>query len=121
VSIGIAGEESLKPAERRSPAASARTVVPAGLGVGTFAKFEAVFTATGGGTNHGPVTLTGGANAINLAVGTYTVTITAYTGNEGAYMAAAEGSVEGIAVTQGGDCLGQRPFGAQNRGREGDL
>jgi hypothetical protein len=102
VSIGVEGAESLQPAESRIAGAAARTVVPAGLSTSTFSKFEAVFTATSGGSNHGPVPLSGGTEAINLEVGTYTVTITGYTGSDPAFIAAAEGSVAGVVVTLGG-------------------
>jgi hypothetical protein len=105
VNIGIAGEAALDPAGSRSAAARwegspARTVVPTGLSTGTFSKVEALFTATGGGTNQGPTVISGGAATVDLAVGTYTVTITAYTGSTGSYTAVAEGSVSGVVITQ---------------------
>jgi hypothetical protein len=105
VSIGIAGAESLKPVESRSAVggALARTIVPTGLGTGTFTKIEAAFTATSGGQSLGPVTVnTTGSTPISLEVGTYTLTITAYTGTAPTFTAVAEGSVTGVVVTLGG-------------------
>jgi hypothetical protein len=106
VNIGIEGEESLEQVESLNTAAAggplARTVVPAGFSTSSFSKFEANFTATSGGANYGPVVLTGGTNAISLAAGTYTVTITGFTGNDPNFVAAAEGTEAGVVVTQGG-------------------
>ena len=102
VNIGIEGAESLEPAESRNAAAGpARTVVPDGFNLSTFTKFEADFTATGGGTTQTGVVLIGGTNNISLEVGTYTVTITAFTGSD-PYTAAAVGSQTGVAITLGG-------------------
>ncbi|MDR2305231.1 MAG: leucine-rich repeat domain-containing protein [Treponema sp.] len=102
ISFGVEGAEDLKPAGRSySAAGPARTVVPSGFGLSTFTKFEASFTATNGGTDLGPVTLSGGGNAFDLEVGTYTVTITAYTGSSPGFTAIAEGAKTGVVVTSG--------------------
>ncbi|MDR0684330.1 MAG: hypothetical protein LBF83_04300, partial [Spirochaetaceae bacterium] len=67
-----------------------------------FVRFTATFEATSGGAAHAPVDLSVGEPAsVTLTAGTYTVTVTGYTGTEGSYVAAAIGSAEGIVVTGG--------------------
>jgi hypothetical protein len=106
ISFDVEGADALKPAGSRNLGSLVRglvrTVVPSGFGLGSFSKFEAAFTATSGGQTHGPVVVSGGTNEISLEAGTYTVTITAYTGTDPSFTASAEGSVAGIVVTAGG-------------------
>jgi formylglycine-generating enzyme required for sulfatase activity len=103
LSIGIEGAESLVSANKQNVAANpARTVVPEFI-PDPFTKYEALFTATSGGQNHGPVAISaaGTTSPVSLAVGTYTVTVTAYTGSDPGFTATAEGVVTDIVVTQG--------------------
>jgi formylglycine-generating enzyme required for sulfatase activity len=99
LSVGIEGAEALVSANQQNVVA--RTVVPA-FNPDPFTKYEALFTATSGGQTHGPVAISaaGTTSPVTLAVGTYTVTVTAYTGS-GPFTAAAEGVVTGIVVSQG--------------------
>jgi formylglycine-generating enzyme required for sulfatase activity len=100
LSIGIEGAESLVSANKQN--AAARTVVPA-FNPDPFTKYEALFTATSGGQTHGPVAISaaGTTSPVTLAVGTYTVTVTAYTGSDPGFTAASEGGVTGVVVSQG--------------------
>lgn len=75
-----------------------RTVYPA---LTAFTRYTAEFEATSGGENYGPVEVTPEENTIEieLKVGTYTVTVTAYTGTDPDYTEAAIGETEGVAVS----------------------
>jgi hypothetical protein len=120
VSIGIDGAEYL-PAESLL-ASPARTVVPDFSGT-PFSKYTLNFTPTMGGAVHDPVSITGGTTAEvdDLAAGTYTVTVTGYTGSDVFERAAAVGSTPGVEITEGGTTqvsitLGPKPAEAGETG-----
>jgi hypothetical protein len=79
------------------PGLNVRTVYPV-FSPDPFTKYELSFTPTSGGEAHDPVLVTGGTGTVDLVVGTYTVTATAYTGS-GTFTATAEGSTTGVVVT----------------------
>jgi hypothetical protein len=78
-----------------------QTVYPGDIGGSIFTKIGASFAPSGGGT---PIVIEGPGNAVSvtatLAVGTYNVTLTAYTGSEGSYKAVAVGTVSDVGVTE---------------------
>jgi hypothetical protein len=84
LNIGIEGAEALAPANQQSAAASAARTVAPEFSPDPFTKYEALFTATSDGLTHGPIAISaaGTTGPVTLAVGTYTVTATAYTGSD---------------------------------------
>jgi hypothetical protein len=76
----------------------ARTLYP---DLDGFTKYELLFTATSEGLTHGPVEVTssGTSAPLDLVVGTYDVTATAYTGG-GPYTAVAVGEKTGLVITR---------------------
>ncbi|MDR2185508.1 MAG: hypothetical protein LBO80_07575 [Treponema sp.] len=75
--------------------AGARTVAP---GAGDFTKYTLTFS---GPELHDPVDVSGGSAQVELALGSWTITATGYTGTAGNYAAAAEGSAQ--VTISGGD------------------
>jgi hypothetical protein len=94
----------------------ARTVHP-DFTTPPFTKYELTFNATLGGAAHAPVEVTGGSStSVNLAVGTYTITVTAYTGTD---TAVAEGSVSGVVVSAGANTPASVTLGLITGGADG--
>ncbi|MDR1148131.1 MAG: hypothetical protein LBK66_05815 [Spirochaetaceae bacterium] len=91
-----------------------RTVYPGDIGSSIFTKIEASFAPSIGGD---PVVMTGPANAISvtatLPVGTYNVTLTAYTGDIGTYKAVAVGTVSDVGVAENGNTPVSVPMGPE--------
>jgi hypothetical protein len=96
----------------------ARTVYPAGI-ASAFTKYELTFAATSGGANQGPTVVSGSSESIELAVGTYTITATAFTGSNPSYTAVAEGSVAGVVVTAGSNTGASITLGPKTGGANG--
>jgi formylglycine-generating enzyme required for sulfatase activity len=92
VNIGLEGAAQTA---QTAQSVAARTVFPDLSG---FTSYELNFTATSGGQNHGPVTVTSGSATVTLEAGTYTITATGYTGG---MMAVAEGKATGVVVSVG--------------------
>ncbi|MDR3356411.1 MAG: leucine-rich repeat domain-containing protein [Spirochaetaceae bacterium] len=81
----------------------ARTIHPdLGEAAEVFTKYVISFAAISGGAAHADITVEPGATPepVILAVGTYTITITAYTGTDPDFVAAAKGDA-GVTVVQG--------------------
>jgi hypothetical protein len=96
VSFNIAGTPITRTASQ------ARTLHPL-LDPSPFTKYELTFTATSGGEAHAPVVVTGGTGSINLVVGTYTITATAFIGDDPSYTTVAGGTATGVTVSASGN------------------
>ncbi|MDR1232309.1 MAG: Ig-like domain-containing protein [Spirochaetaceae bacterium] len=103
VSIGIAGVEGtggVSPSAQNMQGDLMRTVHPV---LTVFTKYAASFEPTTGGQAHAPVEITGGSSGeVELAEGTYTVTVTGYTLVGSTETAAAEWTEQDVVITAGG-------------------
>jgi hypothetical protein len=103
VSIGIAGVEGtggVSPSAQNMQGDLMRTVYPV---LNEFTKYAASFEPTAGGQAHAPVEITGGSSGeVELAEGTYTVTVTGYTLVGDTETASAEWTEQGVVITAGG-------------------
>jgi hypothetical protein len=97
---------------------AARTAVP-DAGLSAFTKYDLTFS--GGPVPGETITVTGGPVSQSLTIGTWAITVTAYTGSPDNYTAVAEGKAEGVNVTEGGITLIAITLGPRSGGANGTV